>query len=110
VPGMRSMFGARCSSQASAVCIGVAPNCAARRKGRGLQRGESAQREEGHVKNFSLKRPEFRPSSRVLFFSLERAKICSVSKLFARFNVSRLRHLRNAGFSPSGRTMSAPTD
>ena len=44
------MLGARCSSQASATCIGVAPSRAGDvGQGRRLQRREAAEREERHV-------------------------------------------------------------
>ena len=47
---MRRMFGERCSSHASATCIGVAPSRPATdRSVAGLQRGEAAEREVGHV-------------------------------------------------------------
>ena len=44
------MLGARCNSQASATCIGVAPSSVATwSERRGLQRREAAEREEGHI-------------------------------------------------------------
>ena len=50
VPGMRRMFGARRSSQASATCIGVASKPEPRRSEvRRLQRGEAAKRKERHI-------------------------------------------------------------
>ena len=50
VPGISRMLGARCSSQASATCIGVAPRLRRHvRQRRGLQRREAAEREERHI-------------------------------------------------------------